>query len=1307
MFLFLALLIMPLVSSAVDTNPNSNTETCVSFSYGLNYQSRDATTNGEVSKLQNFLQSKGYLNSEPTGYFGLLTTQAVKNFQNANGLVGDGNVGPTTRAKIYSLTCGTLIDKILGQQTNQQLDWAEIKEITIDNFSNFNTLVNYQIKIIVTYEPEMQLDFDDIRFVDSDGVTFLDYWLESKVDSRSAIFWVKVPNIPATSSKTIYMYYGNLKIGSMSNGDKTFEFFDDFIGNGSTDFTNMTKVDFVNLLSGGEWFSNFIYDTDGRLVVNKDNTTWMYYSAPNSQPWTTYTRKVDVDTFELVGPEYQVKTNDIDSRKTWTVSHNVIKLNNSLYLMIYTEQLPKPKGTLVRAAISTTPNGSFSRVTGFQIDPELAWESSTLESNGLWRKISEDASTVVAYIGYEHMASDTTAMGSYLMGWAKVSINKNNGNITLIEKYANNPLSVLEGGDYRAAYGGGNIDSSFKVNGLYPVFYFTLDKATGKYHIARSVSSNPMFDTINDKKIIEPAIKSSFVNEVYVEKFQYYFRNGLLHLFYAGGDKGGNTGIRVYGPDQGGLDTNKWSVGTGVSASISNGIASIKGVKSNSAQSYIKSKTYAAGHNTAIMYRTKTVDDSLETGYQNISQGGGSGGVRLINQPWSSKTEHLTTQNSSASSFSSYVYDMGWHTKEIRRLQTSAHLVVDGVQKASVASNLPVSNLNVFLAGVNTNGNYDFDALFDWIAVRQYVPIEPIVTINSISNNPPTVNAGIDQTITAVNSVSLSGSVTDDGFPKGNSISTTWTKVSGPGIVTFVNANTLETSANFSAIGSYVLRLSATDGILSSTDDVGINFSDSTSAILEVADDAVEIAGKINVSWKNIPLPSNTDWIGLYTSSTSVDTDYADWHYTKPSSGSCSKSPKNASSSGSCSFIIPSSATPGTTYEFRLFSNKGWTRLATSKIFSVLPSTNTKSATLSVAGSSVQAGNSINVSWNNIPLPFNTDWIGLYSSSSSTDKGYVDWNYTRPSSGSCSKSPKTPSFSGSCSFTIPSSATPGTTYEFRLFSNNAWEKLATSAAFSVIAATEEASSSSSGGDSSGAGTGSSSESGSSSTDANSSSSESGSVYGAESFVFTQLLKVGSRGNAVMELQKFLNSNGYNCGVVDGIFGPKVKAAVVQFQTAKKLKIDGIVGPQVRGLLNQTQTTSTLNVLSPNGGEEWQMRTTKTISWSDVTPLPGACPAGADCSTSPKYYDITLQPKYVCDAGPGAACATVMPTPYTLKKNATGSSLHWTVGDYDWGSLPNNAGALPPIYAGQYTVQVCKTNTSICDSSNSYFTITSN
>ncbi len=105
--------------------------------------------------------------------------------------------------------------------------WSRRAPVVINN--PCSGLTDYQVEVDITYDADMQANFDDIRFVDSDDSTELSHWRESYTASTSAIFWVKVPSIPS-GTKTIYMYYGNDAASSTSDGDKTFVFFDDFSG---------------------------------------------------------------------------------------------------------------------------------------------------------------------------------------------------------------------------------------------------------------------------------------------------------------------------------------------------------------------------------------------------------------------------------------------------------------------------------------------------------------------------------------------------------------------------------------------------------------------------------------------------------------------------------------------------------------------------------------------------------------------------------------------------------------------------------------------------------------------------------------------------------------------------------------------------------------------------------------------------------------------------------------------------------------------------------------------------------------------
>ncbi len=99
------------------------------------------------------------------------------------------------------------------------------------NLSPATPVADYQVLITLTTSKmgnpyaNVKADGSDIRFTGSDEVTLQDYWVESWDNTGTSKIWVKVKT-PGTS--TIYMYYGNTAASSASNGDATFDFFDDF-----------------------------------------------------------------------------------------------------------------------------------------------------------------------------------------------------------------------------------------------------------------------------------------------------------------------------------------------------------------------------------------------------------------------------------------------------------------------------------------------------------------------------------------------------------------------------------------------------------------------------------------------------------------------------------------------------------------------------------------------------------------------------------------------------------------------------------------------------------------------------------------------------------------------------------------------------------------------------------------------------------------------------------------------------------------------------------------------------------------------
>ena len=92
-------------------------------------------------------------------------------------------------------------------------------------------------------------------------------------------------------------------------------------------------------------------------------------------------------------------------------------------------------------------------------------------------------------------------------------------------------------------------------------------------------------------------------------------------------------------------------------------------------------------------------------------------------------------------------------------------------------------------------------------------------------NQAPSVYAGPDQVLPTSFTTELDGTVSDDGLPNPpGMVATEWTVISGPkmNLVKFGNKNEVDTSVKFFRRGTFVLRLTAFDGELTTTDEMKV-----------------------------------------------------------------------------------------------------------------------------------------------------------------------------------------------------------------------------------------------------------------------------------------------------------------------------------------------------------------------------------------------------------------------------------------------------------------------------------------------------
>ncbi|NTW31103.1 MAG: DUF2341 domain-containing protein [Bacteroidetes bacterium] len=183
--------------------------------------------------------------SNATGYYldvatDIVFTSILTNYNNLN-------VSNVTTYNVTSLSCGTTYyyrvraynSCVTSGNSNTTTystasccvcpamsTWQYKAPWTINNTSNSNTLTNYQVKLTLNTAAlvtagKMLATGNDIRFTDNDQCTLLSYWIESGINTTSTVIWVNIPSIAASSSKTIYMYYGNASAVSASSALNT------------------------------------------------------------------------------------------------------------------------------------------------------------------------------------------------------------------------------------------------------------------------------------------------------------------------------------------------------------------------------------------------------------------------------------------------------------------------------------------------------------------------------------------------------------------------------------------------------------------------------------------------------------------------------------------------------------------------------------------------------------------------------------------------------------------------------------------------------------------------------------------------------------------------------------------------------------------------------------------------------------------------------------------------------------------------------------------------------------------------------
>lgn len=234
------------------TDGDASSDECISLQMSLlRFGSRDASTNGEVTVLQDFLISKGMLGGQTTGYYGKLTVAAVKAYQKSVGVSATGNVGPLTKSVIAKETCttGTSTNSV---STNVQPATPQLNTIAPSAPSSRTAyrMEDFHITVTKVSLPNIYANYTNLPSSGVDVVnqsTGQSIWRQELTtqDRFSGSIVISLPNYIADNAAN----YGSYKLRAFGSNDETYTTSDSFYIGGKDVVTPAATINSFNVTS--------------------------------------------------------------------------------------------------------------------------------------------------------------------------------------------------------------------------------------------------------------------------------------------------------------------------------------------------------------------------------------------------------------------------------------------------------------------------------------------------------------------------------------------------------------------------------------------------------------------------------------------------------------------------------------------------------------------------------------------------------------------------------------------------------------------------------------------------------------------------------------------------------------------------------------------------------------------------------------------------------------------------------------------------------------------------------------------------
>lgn len=153
-------------------------------------------------------------------------------------------------------------------------EWAETLQCEANNYPGQGYIASFT----VNWLPGMATDFRDVVFSDSFSAR-LPFWVKSYTAGVSASFDVKLGQ-----SSTFFLHYGNPAAVSASNGNDTFEFFEDF-SSGTLDTSKWNQLNTAVIENGSCKIgatSNLFCNISSKVTFGEGYTVVMRANIPNA-----------------------------------------------------------------------------------------------------------------------------------------------------------------------------------------------------------------------------------------------------------------------------------------------------------------------------------------------------------------------------------------------------------------------------------------------------------------------------------------------------------------------------------------------------------------------------------------------------------------------------------------------------------------------------------------------------------------------------------------------------------------------------------------------------------------------------------------------------------------------------------------------------------------------------------------------------------------------------------------------------------------------------------------------------------------